>query len=97
MLQNIFYLRDHSNLKFLRESFPFNPNAPFAPTGTGPSPQPDTFMTDWRELTNQLKKNNESLDTLWKDVATPEAQTNYDLSKEFSEPPARARALRIKI
>lgn len=83
-----------SNLKFLRESFPFNPNAPFAPTGTGPSPQPNTFMKDWTELTNQLKKNNESLDTLWKDVATPEAQTKYDLSKEFSEPPARAKALR---
>tara|TARA_R100000664_G_scaffold10810_2_gene17773 strand:+ start:2343 stop:4820 length:2478 start_codon:yes stop_codon:yes gene_type:complete len=83
-----------SNLKFLRESFPFNPNAPFAPTGTGPSPQPNTFMQDWTELTNQLKKNNESLDTLWKDVATPEAQTKYDLSKEFSEPPGRAKALR---
>jgi len=83
-----------SNLKFLREAFPFNSNAPFAPTGTGPSPQPNTFMKDWTELTNQLKKNNESLDTLWKDVATPEAQTKYNLDREFTEPPARAKALR---
>ena len=83
-----------SDLKFLRESFPFNSNAPFAPTGTGPSPSPDTFMKDWTELTNQLKKNNESLDTLWKDVVTPEAQTKYNLSREFTEPPGRAKALR---